>query len=164
LNNSTRFGVAIVAILIAISAVSVMAQGNGPGTKVVATLFSTLGPAGWEGNAILQVGDQTMTATYVCAGPFPQQKNGGALYGTETCTFTVAGQGTFQLNNEFTALPDSAPALYTMHTISTIANGTGSFAGTSGQLIERAQFVFPRALPVPSPALGRSEGTIFGLR
>jgi hypothetical protein len=162
-NNSRRFVVAMVAVLVAISAASAMAQGNGPGTKVIATLFSTLGPAGWEGNAILLVGDEAMTATYTCAGPLPTAKPGGALNGTETCTFTVVGEGTFQLNNEFMALPDSAPGLYTMHTISAIANGTGRFAGTSGKLIERAQFVFPFALPV-TPALGRSEGTIFGFK
>lgn len=56
LNNSRRFAVAMAAALVVISAASVMAQGNGPGTKVVATLFSTLGPAGWAGNAISQTG------------------------------------------------------------------------------------------------------------
>jgi len=170
-NKNTRTAVAIIATLLIGLAPSLMAQGKGkgPGVKVVATLYSTLGyengELGWVGHSVVTIGDQApVPAKYFCPMATPNFRPGGEMYGTETCIHTVGDGNTFTVLNRFTALPDSAPNLYTMHTVSTITKGTGRFANASGQLIERAQFIFAPEFPVALPALGRSEGVIFGIQ
>jgi hypothetical protein len=163
----TAFTIAVL-LIISPAVLSSQAQAKGPGVKIITTLYSVIGmqngQPGWVGNAIATVGGQApVQATYFCPAAIPQFKPGGELYGTETCTYTLP-DGTYTVFNRFTALPDSAPGLYTMHTLSTITNGTGRYGNASGHLIERAQFIFDPAFPVPLPALGRSEGVIFGIQ
>ena len=168
--NTTQTAVAMIATLLIGLAPSLMAQGKGkgPGVKVVATLYSTVGfnneEFGWVGHSVVTIGDQApVQGTYFCPMATPNVRPGGEMYGTETCIHIVGGD-TFTVLNRFTALPDSAPNLYIMYTISTITKGTGRFERASGQLIERAQFIFMPDFEVPPPALGRTEGLIFGIR
>jgi len=174
--NSIRVAVAIIATLLMGLAPSLMAQGQGkgPGVKIIATLYSTLGVddnqvLGWVGHAVITIGNQApVQGTYFCPMATPNFRPGGEMYGTETCIYTLGddplGNDTFTVLNRFTALPDSAPNLYIMHTVSTITKGTGRFEKASGQLIERAEFIFMPGFAVALPALGRSEGVIFGMQ
>jgi hypothetical protein len=168
--NTNWTAVVMTAALLITSSALIPAQGpeKSGGVKVITSLYSIMGvqndQAGWVGNAIISVAGQApVQATYFCPAAIPQFKHGGELYGTETCTYTLP-DGTYTVTNRFTALPDSAPNLYIMHTLSTITNGTGRYEKASGQFIERAQFIFDPNFPVPLPALGRSEGVIFGIQ
>jgi hypothetical protein len=159
------------ATVVMASAVSAPAQGKGkgPGVKIVATLYSTFGSnsdnqLGWVGNAIVVLGENApVPAKYFCPASQPTQKRGGEINAVEICTYELP-DGTFEVLNRATGLPDSAPGLYTMHTISTITKGTGRYERASGELIERAQFIFTGDFPVALPALGRTEGVIFGIQ
>jgi hypothetical protein len=170
-NKNTRTAVAIIATLLIGLAPSLTAQGKGkgPGVKIVATLYSTFGVnsddiPGWVGNAIVALGEEAQVpAKYFCPASQPTQKRGGEINAIEVCTY-VLQDGTFEVLNRATGLPDSAPGLYTMHTISTITKGTGRYEQASGELIERAQFIFTGDFPVGLPALGRTEGIIFGIQ
>ena len=156
--------VAMMAAVVMASAVSATAQGKGPGVKIVATLYSTFDGTGWVGNAIVVLGENDpVKATYFCPVSQPTQKRGGEMNVVEICSYSLP-DGTFEVLNRATCLPDSAPGLYTMHTISTITKGTGRYERASGELIERAQFIFTGDFPVRLPALGRTEGVIFGIQ
>jgi hypothetical protein len=121
----------------------------------------------WVGHVVLRFGDgRPQTATVVDRNTSFDMKANGAFYGTETWTVTMAdGSGTFQILAAFSAVPQTAPGLYTLHEVGNVANGTGKYATLTGHVAVHGPFLFPDPEATPGAPLWISEvhGVVTGL-
>jgi hypothetical protein len=152
-------------------ATNVPGAGKGQAVPVSGTIYGAFdytfeGKGAWVGYALISIGDAPPRAASFADRntSFGMTKN-GAIYGTETISLRfLDGSGTFDVVARFDGIPNNTPNLYTLHEVGTIANGTGEYAGASGQFVVTGPFLFPDPTSTPGapPWIAEIHGVISG--
>jgi len=129
--------------------------------------YSFEGKGAWVGYAVLKFGDrEPVMASIVDRNTSYQEGKNGVARGTEVVTFTLLdGSGTFEANASFMGIPGATPSLYNLSETASLENGTGRFAGISGQIATHGPYLYPNPAKTPGapPWIGETHGVVFGL-
>ena len=127
------------------------------------SLFATNTPGvGWTGYAFIALGGNSVKEAAISVqnhsvNPRPN----GAIYGSETITFTFTdGSGSFQADVDFASALASTPNMGTVHENGVILNGTGKYALASGILTCRGHVILGKN---PMPWMSELHGSISGV-
>ncbi|MBN9662719.1 MAG: hypothetical protein J0H49_31260 [Acidobacteria bacterium] len=141
-------------------------------TQISATIYGAYdygfeGTGAWVGFALVKLGEApAKTATFVDRNTSFDQRQNGAIYGTEVITFTFTdGSGTFEVQARFEGTPAATPGLYNLHETGTIANGTGLYSGASGSVSVEGPFLFPdpSITSGSAPWIAAMHGAVLGI-
>jgi len=124
------------------------------------------GKGAWVGHAILSIGGQPpVKATFVDRNDSITRQADGGIRGTETITLLFPEGAAFNVCAKFTGTPASTPGLYELHETGLIANGTGAYAGASGEVEVHGPFLFPDPTVTAGapPWIAEMHGVLQGL-
>jgi hypothetical protein len=124
------------------------------------------GKGAWVGHAILAIGGRPpVKATFVDRNDSITRQADGGISGTETITLLFPESGAFEVCAKFTGTPASTPGLYALHEAGLIANGTGVYAGVSGEVEVQGPFLFPDPTVTAGapPWIAEMHGVLQGL-
>jgi hypothetical protein len=174
-----RFRITIVTVAVAVCLVATLllaparpAAASTGSTAVSGTFYGAFdyafeGKGAWVGYAVFQFGDRSPAmASFVDRNTSYAEGKNGVAKGTETISVTLLdGSGTFELNARFMGIPGATPSLYNLSETSTFANGTGQYAGISGQLTTHGPYLYPNPAITPGAPLwiGEAHGVALGL-
>lgn len=128
--------------------------------------FVTTPEEAWVGTALLSInGADPESATFVDRNTSANVNAllaGKPFQGTEILTLTFADGSTFDVDAQFVGVPASTPYLYNLNETGHITNGTGRFAGISGDVSTHGPFLSPLFVDEP-PWVAASTGTVCGI-
>jgi hypothetical protein len=164
----TKFGKLGILLGLLLGFAFAVAQPPGKGSSqgktypLAGSLFATLTQSGWSGYAFIALGGNPVKeATISVQNHSVNPRANGAIYGSETITFTFTdGSGSFQADVDFASALGSTPNMGTVHEQGVILNGTGNYALASGILTCRGHVILGKN---PMPWMSELHGSISGV-